>query len=80
MEMPMNNQPSISLDSDTLPDIKDWDIGKEYVVVMRLKQVSSDMSANEKKENCYARFEIKEIGVLDEGGDQKDEKNDANED
>lgn len=59
--------PEISLDSDTLPEIKGWEVGKDYVVVLKLTQISKNIDKDEddETEETNSRFEIKEIGVVD---------------
>lgn len=57
--------PSLYLNSDTLPEIKDWDVGEEYYLVMKVEQKSKSANINEKEERWAADFDIKEIGVLE---------------
>ena len=57
--------PTLHLNSKDLAEIKDWEVGKDYYVAMKITQTSSDMQSDEKGERWSASFDIKEIGVLD---------------
>jgi hypothetical protein len=70
--------PSFCLNSKTLPEIKDWEVGEEYYLVLKVEQKSKNMHADDKDEKWHADFDIKEIGVLDKE-DQVDEE-DASDD
>lgn len=59
------------LDSETLPEIKNWKIGEDYYVVMKVTQTSMDAYKNKEEEKYHCCFEIKEIGVVD-GKDDKE--------
>lgn len=63
--------PSIHLSTDVIPEIKDWENDKEYVVVLRVKQTGSS-SYNGR---FSADFDIKEAAVIDaDAADEDDEK------
>lgn len=69
--------PSFSLDTKTLEDIKDWEVGEDYYVVLKLTQKSKNVHEMDGKSHTSASFDIKEIGVLgeDEGeGSEGEEK------
>jgi len=69
--------PSVHFDSKTLPEIKDWEVGEEYVVVMKLKQTSYSEHENDKENTADASFDIVEIGVLDkEDNNETDDEED----
>lgn len=74
MDMPESSEyyPSVHFDSKTLPEIKDWKVGEEYVVVVKAKM----KSYSEHKEGADASFDIVEIGVLDKEVDDKDDEGD----
>lgn len=54
--------PSFSIDHKTLPEAKDWEVGKTYEVSLQLKLVAMDISEN----GGNSRFEIKGASVEDE--------------
>lgn len=51
-------EPMIEISSSQLKAVKDWDVGKEYTVVMKLKQVSKELE--EEGEIC-SEFEVLSI-------------------
>ncbi len=53
--------PSIHLNSKNLPAIKDWEVGEEYSVMLKIKQTSKSI---ENDQECSGSFEIREILVL----------------
>ena len=62
---------SLVVNEDDLPDIRNWKVGKEYSVKVRMKQVSATIDpqmmteGNPKKMN--ARFHILSIEAIKEG-------------
>lgn len=65
LEEEMKHYPSIYFDSKTLPEVKNWNVGEEYYVLLKVKQMSKSMSMDSKEEMCDARFEIHEISALE---------------
>lgn len=63
---PMPNM--LSLDSEDLPEIKDWKVGETYEVTLKIKQISASkgveypMEAGDKenKDTVHGRFEVLE--------------------
>lgn len=51
--------PTFHLSSDNLPEIKDWEVGKEYTIVMKGKLSSMDI--NQKK--THVGLEIREVAI-----------------
>lgn len=49
--------PEISIDHSTLPAIKDWKVGEEYLITMKVKQVGQ----TDDKYSHRGSFEIREI-------------------
>ena len=74
MEMESKHFPMLHLSSDNLSEIKDWDVGEDYHLVLKVKQKSK----NEDDKMTNASFDIIEIGVLDEESedDMGDEEGD----
>lgn len=74
MESPKENYPHFGISLMHLPEAKDWEIGKEYNISLKLKQTSMDMHKNkEGKEMGNAGFDIVGIKVYNEnkGTDKK---------
>ncbi len=69
--------PTVCLNDKALPEIKDWEVGEEYYLVLKVEQTRKDMNSDDGGENWHADFNIKEIGVLD---DMEDEMMDDEED
>lgn len=51
--------PTISFSLDDFPDAEDWEVGKEYEVVLRVRQSSISMT---KKGHGHVSFEVLAIG------------------
>jgi len=60
-EMPMSEEiyPSISLREKDLPELMDWEVGKNYTIVLSVTQVSKEERQGGEVE---ARFDIKAVG------------------
>ncbi len=57
--MPEEIGPMLHLDSMNFPEIMDWEVGKKYIVVFEMKQMSKDMSRMEgEKTMTRAGFEL----------------------
>lgn len=65
--------PTVYLTSDTLPEIKDWEVGEEYKIVMIVEQKSKSMNVEGKEEKYNADFAIKKIGCMDMEGSEDEE-------
>lgn len=55
------SMPRLCLNSTQLPVVKDWKVGEEYVLVLKVEMTG--MSAYS-KESTHADFKIKEIAVV----------------
>ena len=55
--------PTFRLKSSDLPALKDWDVGDDYVLVMRVSQKSKDERG---KDNIESEFEIKALAPLED--------------
>lgn len=68
MSMPMDSRPSLYLDDKEAPFIKDWETGKEYTMVLRVKMTGSStrthMEDGKSHERMSADLEICEIAAL----------------
>lgn len=69
MKAEQKHYPEMSLDITTLPEIKDWKVGKSYKVTMEVEQISMNL---DKSGHGSARFAIKKIGTDD--AEEADEK------
>lgn len=56
--------PTFSVTVKDLPEIKNWQVGKKYMVEMEVEMTSSSKEAWERE--LTARFEIHKIGCEDE--------------
>lgn len=68
--------PSISLDSDALPEIRDWEVGSDYYILMKVTQKSLNINDSAEFKRADARFDIKEIAVIDQEDESADDKSD----
>lgn len=64
MDMPSEGYyPHLDLSSDEIPQIKDWEVGKSYKIVLEVKQTSKREDKDKKISAC---FEVRKVGVEDE--------------
>lgn len=59
---------SLTFRVDELPEIADWDVGKEYIIVLKVEQTAirnKDYFGSKDKVK-RADFEIKQVGVIDD--------------
>lgn len=67
--------PNLYIDSQSLPEIKDWKVGEDYYLVVKVTQKSYSMRSTDDGEmKGHADFDIKEIGVLDYKEENDEEK------
>lgn len=73
MDMPAKTErvlPSFTLTSDDLPEIKDWKVGGNYYLKIKVEQVSLGkgeheyMMSNEQGKKMHARFQMKGIEAI----------------
>ena len=79
MDMPeaeMKQFPSLSLSLTDLKEIKDWEVGEDYFLTMKVSLVNKEESETEDGEKCNARFEIKKIGSTKGEKENKEDKED----
>lgn len=72
-EKPHKYPSFVSLDSEDLPAIKDWSVGKKYTIIIEIEQVSMSKDEDEygpisvngdnKKHSLKARFKILNVKV-----------------
>lgn len=77
MDMPeaeMKQFPSLSLSSTDLKEIKDWEVGEDYFLTMKVSLVNKEESESEDEKKCNARFEIKKIDSTKEGNKEDETK------
>lgn len=60
------SKPTISLDSKTLPKIKDWKVGKTYEVHLKIRETGVHEDSYEDKKYLHATFELLKAEVGDE--------------
>lgn len=63
--------PTLFLSSDALPEIEDFEVGKDYELVLKVEQKSKNMRKEGKNNVCSAEFSIKKAGVLESKEDNK---------
>lgn len=54
--------PGITLSEDALPEAKEWTVGEEYTIVLKVKQTGQRLNYEEK---ITTDFDIKEVAVYD---------------
>lgn len=54
--------PHLDLSSDEIPEIKKWEVGKTYKLVLEVKQTSKREDKDKKISSC---FEVRKVGVED---------------
>lgn len=54
-------KPSVYLKSKDLPQIKDWEVGNKYTLLMRVKQTSLSENEYEGRKEMSASFEILDV-------------------
>jgi hypothetical protein len=52
-------KPTIYFDDKQLPAIKDWEVGKTYVVAMKIKMVSLRLSEHNKRSATFEVYGVK---------------------
>ncbi len=60
------SRPTISLDSKCLPEIKDWKVGKNYEIHLKVREVGVHEDSFDNKKQLHATFEIIKAEVCDE--------------
>jgi hypothetical protein len=61
--------PTVRLDLDTIPEAKDWKIGKSYRIEMEVKMTGISQSRFDNS----AEFEIRAIEADDDAGEETEE-------
>lgn len=57
--------PSVSFDEKQLPEIKNWQVGEEYTIVLKVKQTSSRLQGPDHDQRMAADFDIQQVGALE---------------
>lgn len=65
--------PTFQLTEDDLPDIKDWEVGKKYLLVMEVEEIamregSEWQGAEDKEHKMHATFKITKVGAEEPEG------------
>lgn len=60
------SKPTISLDSKSLPQIKDWKVGKTYVVHLKIRETGIHEDSYDDKKYLHATFELLKAEECDE--------------
>lgn len=58
-----DNRPSIYFNSEQLPEIKTWSVGKKYKLVVEVEMMSASTHENKEGKSTNADFKIDAIGV-----------------
>jgi hypothetical protein len=62
MEMPMKPQPyypTVSIDFKAIPEMKNWKVGNDYTVTLKLKQTGMNLSESKHHDYGSAQFEVR---------------------
>lgn len=58
---------SVNFDSVQIPEVKDWDVGEEYTIVLKVKMTNkSQYQEGEKNQKTNAGFEVEAYKALDD--------------
>lgn len=60
------SKPTISLDSKSLPKIKDWKVGKTYEVHLKIRETGVHEDSYDDKKYLHATFELLRAEECDE--------------
>lgn len=72
---PYESYPTLYLNHEELPEIKEWEVDGEYYLVMKVKQTGKSMRTDKDgEENWHGDFQIKEIGVIEDKDVPKNKK------
>ncbi len=60
--------PTFQMDSEDLPELKNWKVGEKYMLVMEVEQMAMRQGkewqgSNEKDNKVYATFKVMKVGV-----------------
>lgn len=67
--------PQITIESDDVPEVKEWNEDEDYVIVIRGTLVSMDSRSGKRR----VTLDIKEIGVVNEEDEEENEDDDEDE-
>ena len=65
-------KPTIFLSEKDFPEVKNWEVGSEYKLLVTVKQTSKSIDQYDKKQQVSARFEIVNVKVVDGSDSSKD--------
>lgn len=71
--------PNIYLKAKDLPEIKEWEVGEDYYLLLKVTMRSKEEYETSNEERCSASFDIKEIGSV-EGKNKMEDEEDEYED
>lgn len=71
---PEKMKPSLFLNAEELPEVKNWEVGNEYTLLVTVKQTGKDIHEYNKKKSISAHFEICKIKPVDSSASSKDFK------
>lgn len=57
--------PTLYLKAEDLPEIKEWEVGEDYYLLLKVTMRSKEEYETSNKEHCSASFDIKEIGDIE---------------
>lgn len=61
--------PNLYLNSKQIPEIKDWEVGKSYKIVLEVKEVASRIESNMDVEHMTADFKVKSYKIIEDDVD-----------
>lgn len=72
--------PTLYLEAKDLPEIKEWEVGEDYYLLLKATMRSKEEYETSDEERCSASFNIKEIGNIEgKKGEYEDEYEDDDE-
>lgn len=57
--------PTLYLKAEDLPEIKEWEVGEDYYLLLKVTMRSKEEYETSNEERCSASFDIKEIGDIE---------------
>ena len=66
--------PSFHLDETQLPEIRDWKIGEEYTIQLKVRQTGAREG---RSEEVMGEFEVLAVGVVDTKAEKKEKEYDG---
>lgn len=57
---------NLRFNADQLPELSDWKVGEEYMIVLTVKQMEHELEERHGEEEEVARFEVLKVGSYED--------------